>query len=234
MGKEEATKEADELTAEGEASREKEEERKMKVGQVGGVKIDEVEALNEVLAKSTYKILQEELVRLLKEDLKVFSRDYPDLINKRFFYIRPHERFFAAWVSKWAEILLAYCSNENRFIVSLDELVSTPPFRSDKTGLALSLEDLRIIIDRLVEDGKARWLDREKKVAIIYWVPLEYLADRIVELSREIEFKYVTVQLLDKVFPDLILEEKIALLNLIVTKNKGVWVKENYAIKLEW
>ncbi len=193
---------------------------------------EKIEFVEELLAKSTYKILQEELIRLLKEDLKEFQRPYPNLIEKPFFYVRPHKNFLDGWLKKWAEILLSYCGKNNRFTVSIDDLLFHFPFNSMKFNKSLSREDLKLIIDKLVEEGKAKWLDEKREVAIIYWVSPSFIINRILLHSREIGFKYITIHLLDRVFSDLPLSEKIALLNTIVTENKGIWIRKNYAIRL--
>jgi len=195
---------------------------------------EKIEVIEELIAKSTYKILLDELTRLLREDIRSLKRPYPPLINKAFFYVRPHERFLESWLKKWGEIVLIYCGKNNKFVVSLDELAVEFPFSSTKLNKSLSRDDLKKIVGKLVESGKAKWLDTKQEVALIYWISPSYIIDRILLHSREIGFKYITLHLLDKVFPDLPLEEKIALLNTIVTKNKGVWIKKNYAIRLNW
>jgi len=203
-----------------------------KISKVEELSDNSIKFLEELLAQSTYKILQEELIRLLKEDLKIFIRPYPDLVNKPFFYIKPHKNFLEGWLKKWAEVLIIFCGRNNRFVVSIDELLSHFPFNSTKFNKSLSREDLKLIIDKLVEEGKAKWLDEKKEVALIYWVSPSFIINRILLHSREIGFKYITIHLLDRVFSDLPLIEKIALLNTIVTENKGIWIRKNYAIRL--
>ncbi len=192
----------------------------------------DLEEFGEAIDTNVFKMLEDEVVRLIVESEKVGKIDYPEYIEKSWFYIRPHKNFEDKWLEMWSEILLIYCRKNRTFVVNIIDLLIDEPFRSKDGIHAITMDDLRSIIDHLVNKGKARWLDDKKERALVYWEEPEGMVSKIVRFTREAGFKYVTLHLLDKTWPDLPIEEKINLLKKLVVSKKGVWVIENYAVKL--
>jgi len=192
-----------------------------------------LEKLNEILDVNTLRLLENEVVEKIIEEEKALKTPYPDLINEPWIYIRPHKRFLDKWYDMWKNILMTYAINERKFLVDLTKLTKTFPFYNASYGKGLSLSDLQIIIERIINEKKGRWLNTDKTLAIIYWEPINNIIQKILKYSREIGLKYITIDLLDKIWSDLPINEKVKILNWIVTNSKGKWVVKNYAIKIK-
>ena len=186
----------------------------------------------EIIDVSTLKLLENELVEKIVEDEKRNYRRYPNWIKNVWPYIKPHKNFLGKWFEMWKQVLLIYLANERSFLVNVAELANSFPFYNSSIGKGIGVDALREIVDRLVKDGLARWLDKNKVTAVVYWQSLENIIQKILKYSREIGLKYITLDLLDKVWPNLPVDEKIKILNDIVSSKKGSWVIKNYAVKL--
>ena len=190
-----------------------------------------IKLIEETRDIEAFKILEEEFVDRIIEEEKRTIPPYPESVNKIWFYIKPHDKFVDNWYEMWADVLLIHCKRERKFLVDLNELVNLYPF-TGKMGKKLRVSDLEDIVDRLVEKRLAKWLNDDKKLAIIFWVNEQNILQKILKHSRAIGFKYITLDLLDKIWPDLPIEEKVNILNKLVTNKKAKWIIENYAVKI--
>ena len=188
--------------------------------------------LEEIRDVETFKLLENEFIRMIVEEEKKLVRSYPDILRRPWFYLKPHENFRESWCNKWSEIVLTYCIANRKFVIDINELASIYPFFNNDTGFSLKKEYLRGIIDVLVEKNMAKWVDKDKNIAIVYWISIENILQKILKYSRELEFKYITLDLLDKIWPDLPLSEKVKILNHLVAYKKAKWIIKNYAVKI--
>ncbi|MGQ4890971.1 MAG: hypothetical protein ACP6IP_00605 [Candidatus Njordarchaeia archaeon] len=191
-----------------------------------------LEMLEEVRDIETFKILENEFIRMIIDEEKKLVRPYPRILERQWFYVKPHKNFQDSWYEKWSEVILTYCVSNRKFVVDVNELISIYPFVHKDSGLAIKKEDLQGALDVLVEKKMARWLDKDKNIAIVYWVSIKNILQKILKYSRELEFKYITLDLLDKIWPDLPLSEKVKVLNHLVAYKKAKWIIKNYAVKI--
>ncbi|RMG26134.1 MAG: hypothetical protein D6732_21565 [Methanobacteriota archaeon] len=110
----------------------------------------------------------------------LFEQQIPSWVNKPWMYIKPsNPAQLNSWIEGWKTLLLDYCRIFVKHIVNLIELQREHPFRNRKNGKALTLPQLTAIIDSMVDEGIAKWLDENKILARIYYKPIDQWADEI-------------------------------------------------------
>lgn len=110
----------------------------------------------------------------------LFEQQIPAWVNKPWMYIKPsNPSQLSSWIEGWKTLLLDYCRIFIKHIVNLIELQREHPFRNRKNGKTLTLPQLTTIIDSMVDEGIAKWLDENKILARIYYKPIDQWADEI-------------------------------------------------------
>ncbi len=110
----------------------------------------------------------------------LFQQLIPGWVNKPWMYIKPsHPSQLNSWIQGWKKLILDYCRIFVKHVINLMELQNVHPFRNQKNGKTLSLPQLTTIIDSMVDEGLAKWLDDSKILARIYYKPIDQWADEI-------------------------------------------------------
>lgn len=132
----------------------------------------------EEIPKGTMEMEREQSTSLSPEFL--FQQQLPAWVNKPWMYIKPsNPTQLNSWIEGWKTVLLDYCRIFVKHIVNLIEMQREHPFRNQKSGKSLSLPHLTAIVDSMVEEGIAKWLDENKILARIYYKPIDQWADEI-------------------------------------------------------
>jgi ESCRT-II complex subunit VPS25 len=110
-----------------------------------------------------------------------------------FFTRQPNEQTFIAQKSAWTNLILAYYRAQRLWRIDVNqETVEKVPIFFNKdiqrtlqapqalTTGKLTLEFLRELVDSMVKDGQAEWVDKITKVqAFLYWLKPEEWANII-------------------------------------------------------
>jgi len=190
------------------------------------------EIKKEILDISELRLLEKEFIKLLKNKLTKISENaaYPEWINEPWARIRPHQKFYLSWLNKWKDVLIIYSKKHRKFLHSLPKLVSERPFYDGKSGL--SIEDVRKIVDMLVQEDLARWLDEDKTNFVVYWLPISFIVELVIEAAKEAGLYLIRSNIISEVLKDIPSHDLIEILKIIVNKGYGVWVIEGRAVKL--
>lgn len=127
------------------------------------------------------KVQEQTIETLLKE----FTENLPMWINKPWMYVKPtHESHLKNWYTSWKKLIVSYSKTLAEHVINLYDLQSTHPFTNEEIGKDLSHEELVDIIEMMVEENLARWLDKSTRVRIFYKSDQEW-AQIIYEYSIE-------------------------------------------------
>uniref|UniRef100_A0A7S3GJ86 ESCRT-II complex subunit VPS25 n=1 Tax=Palpitomonas bilix TaxID=652834 RepID=A0A7S3GJ86_9EUKA len=93
--------------------------------------------------------------------------------------IQPVEETRKEQMETWGEILVGYHGNKRVFQQTVAEAAASPVFKNDKINRRLSVEEITQVIDALVEEGRARWMDETKTKFAVLWKSISDWADSI-------------------------------------------------------
>jgi hypothetical protein len=92
----------------------------------------------------------------------------PEWIQYPWMYAKPTKaEHLDSWLKDWCDLLLKWCQLTVHHVVGLKDFKTSRPF--DR----LPEEELRDIIQHIVETGLGKWIDKDKTVARIMWRSLE-------------------------------------------------------------
>ncbi len=120
----------------------------------------------------------------------------PKWIEKPHRWVSPspkQKELLAAWIKEWADFLLKWAEVTNHHIVRLLDLQEEFPFNNPIIKKKLSLDDLQLIGEYLVENGYAVWLSSRKDRLRVYWKTLEEFSDDIYEWAYSWGHEVVTL-----------------------------------------
>jgi len=181
---------------------------------------------------SLLRTLEEEFLIMFKKELEkmVKNAEYPKWVHEPWARVRPHVRFLNPWYDKWKEVLVIYAKKNMAFHFSITKLLNEWPFSDGEKNL--KIEDLRAIVNKLVDDGLARWLSPERKEFVLHWLSTEFLAEKTYETMRKVGLPLLRLSILKEALNDLPQNDLIKILEIIVNKQYGVWVIKGKAIKI--
>ena len=180
-----------------------------------------------------------------KEQRAILEVEYEDSLPKwvkaPWMYIRPKkESQVDSWLESWSAIVLDYSRIFVIHIININELRSEFPFNNSKISKRLTIEQVREIVDHLVKQNIAKWLDEKAKTrARIYWKANEEWADELldfmIETGRVVEIHslYDLTQLEEK-WSNLPADDLIIVCEMLVEKKVARWLnKEKTIIQFE-
>ncbi len=170
-----------------------------------------------------------------------FEDSLPKWVKAPWMYIKPKkESDVESWLQSWSAIVLDYSRIFVIHIININELRTEYPFNNKKLSKRLTIEQVRAIIDQLVQQNIATWLDEQNKTrARIYWRNNEEWADELlgfmIETGRVVEIHslYDITQLEEK-WSNLPADDLIIVCEMLVERKVARWLnKEKTIIQFE-
>lgn len=96
------------------------------------------------------------------------------------------------WLITWGEFILDFARVLNFHILDLQEVALVYPFQNSILKKKLTLPQLVMISDYLVEIDKAKWWDSEQTRLRVYWKTLKSHADELYEYAFQHGYDMVT------------------------------------------
>ncbi|MHA1221876.1 MAG: hypothetical protein ACTSSG_02615 [Candidatus Heimdallarchaeaceae archaeon] len=166
-----------------------------------------------------------------------FEEALPKWIKAPWMYIKPKkETDVESWLESWSAIVLDYTRIFVIHIININDLRNVHPFKNKKIGKKLTIEQVRDIIDHLVKQNFAKWLDEKTKTrARIYWKSNEEWADELlkfmIETGRVVEIHslYDLTQLKEK-WSTLPADDLIIVCEMLVEKKVARWLNKDKTI----
>lgn len=170
-----------------------------------------------------------------------FEEELPEWVKRPWMYIKPKKTDqIESWLQSWSAIVLDYSRIFVIHIININDLRSGHPFNNKKLGKRLTLGQVRSIIDHLVHQNIARWLDEETKTrARIYWKSNEEWADSLLDFMIdtgrvvEVHSLYDLTQM-DQKWGDLPADDLIIVCEMLIERKVARWLnKEKTIIQFE-
>ena len=166
-----------------------------------------------------------------------FEDALPKWVKAPWMYITPQKGDqVESWLQSWSAIVLDYSRIFVIHIININDLRSIHPFNNKKLGKRLTIEQVREIIDHLVKQNFARWLDEDKKTrARIYWKANEEWADSLlgfmIETGRVVEIHslYDLTQL-EQQWSNLPADDLIIVCEMLVERKVARWLNREKTI----
>lgn len=119
----------------------------------------------------------------LAEMREKFTKELPKWVNAPWMFITPKkESQLQSWLEDWSTVLLDYAKIFVYHIININDIRSEHPFYNRSISKRLTLDQIRSIVEYLVEKQFARWLDERRKTrARLYWKSNEEWADELLD-----------------------------------------------------
>jgi hypothetical protein len=213
-----------------------EEKLKLIKASIEGLEIteDELKATMPIVTIASKEDISKEQRAILEVE---FEDSLPKWVKAPWMYIRPKkEDQVESWLESWSAIVLDYSRIFVIHIININELRSEFPFNNSKISKRLTIEQVREIVDHLVKQNIAKWLDEKTKTrARIYWKANEEWADELldfmIETGRVVEIHslYDLTQLEEK-WSNLPADDLIIVCEMLVEKKVARWLNKDKTI----
>ncbi len=187
-------------------------------------------------------IVKEDLSKDQRAVLELeFEEELPAWVKRPWMYIKPKkDDQVESWLQSWSAIVLDYSRIFVIHIININDLRSVHPFNNKELGKRLTLAQVRSVIDHLVQQNIARWLDEDTKTrARIYWKSNDEWADALldfmIETGRVVEVHslYDLTQMNEK-WGNLPADDLIIVCEMLVERKVARWLnKEKTIIQFE-
>ena len=170
-----------------------------------------------------------------------FEDSLPKWVKAPWMYIKPKkESQVESWLESWSAIVLDYSRIFVIHIINVNEIRNVHPFKSNINNKKMSLKQVREVIDHLVKQSVAKWLDEKTKTrARIYWKTNEEWADNLldfmIETGRVVEIHSLfDLSQLQEQWSDLPADDLIIVCEMLVENKVAKWLnKEKTIIQFE-
>ncbi len=109
-----------------------------------------------------------------------FEDTLPAWVNKPWMFVTPKkEAQKDSWVDSWKLVILDFSKFYTQHIINIYEVRKKHPFTHKDTKRSLKDDQLVFIIDKMQEEGLAKWLSSKKIRARIYYKTIEQWAEEI-------------------------------------------------------
>ncbi|MHA1347218.1 MAG: hypothetical protein ACTSVO_14805 [Candidatus Heimdallarchaeaceae archaeon] len=170
-----------------------------------------------------------------------FEDSLPKWVKAPWMYIKPKkESQVESWLESWSAIVLDYSRIFVIHIININEIRNVHPFKNTENNKKMSLGQVREVIDHLVNQSVAKWLDEKTKTrARIYWKANEEWADNLldfmIETGRVVEIHSLfDLSQLQQQWSDLPADDLIIVCEMLVEKKVAKWLnKEKTIIQFE-
>jgi len=204
---------------------------------IKGLEISE-DDLKTTLPVKTIIGIKEDLSKDQRAVLELeFDEALPKWVKAPWMFIKPQKSDqIESWLESWSAIILDYSRIFVIHIININDLRSVHPFQNKKIGKRLTVDQVRTIIDHLVKQNIARWLDEDNKTrARIYWKSNEEWADELldfmIETGRVVEIHslYDLTQLEEK-WSNLPADDLVIVCEMLVEKKVARWLNKDKTI----
>lgn len=170
-----------------------------------------------------------------------FEDSLPKWVKAPWMYIKPKkESQVESWLESWSAIVLDYSRIFVIHIININEIRNVHPFNNTINNKKMSLKQVREVIDHLVQQSVAKWLDEKTKTrARIYWKTNEEWADNLldfmIETGRVVEIHSLfDLSQLQQQWSDLPADDLIIVCEMLVENKVAKWLnKEKTIIQFE-
>ncbi len=170
-----------------------------------------------------------------------FEDSLPKWVKAPWMYIKPKkESQVESWLESWSAIVLDYSRIFVIHIININEIRNVHPFNNTTNNKKMSLKQVREVIDHLVKQSVAKWLDEKTKTrARIYWKTNEEWADNLldfmIETGRVVEIHSLfDLSQLQQQWSDLPADDLIIVCEMLVENKVAKWLnKEKTIIQFE-
>lgn len=124
----------------------------------------------------------------------------PKWTEKPYMYLVPKDgKRLELFLQEWSDFFLVWMEVNEIFIVPLRDLFVEYPFKNPFNKKSLSLDQLQYILQYLVDNERAEWLDRKKTRIKVLWLTHEEIADEIYQWSLDYFQEILVVPELKKI-----------------------------------
>lgn len=151
----------------------------------------------------------------------------PSWVQKPWRWMVPEEpNLKQQWLLTWGEFILDFSRVLNLHIIDLQEISLVYPFQNQILNKKLTLPQLIMISDHLIEIEKAKWWDSEKTRLRVYWKTLNSFADDLFEFAFQNGYDMVTaydIVKMNQSWSDLPPSDVRVLMRLLVELKRASW-----------
>ncbi len=166
-----------------------------------------------------------------------FEDALPKWIKAPWMFIKPQKGDqIESWLESWSAIVLDYTRIFVIHVININDLRTVHPFNNKKIGKRLSIEQVRDVIDHLVNQNIARWLDEDTKTrARIYWKSNDEWADKLldfmIETGRVVEIHSLfDLTQLEENWSGLPADDLIIVCEMLVERKVARWLNKDKTI----
>ncbi len=174
------------------------------------------------------EIVTAEIVETIPVD--IFIVKMPPWVKKPWMYVTPsHQQQLNSWFDSWKGLVLDYSRSYKIHIINITQLITIYPFANQEIGKTLTYDQLQAIVDKMVKEGLARWIDETKISARIYYLTNKDWARKIMDYLMESGYAaevmtFFELQKLDQEWSTLPRAELRDIFDILVTDGRAEWV----------
>ncbi|GIL95449.1 hypothetical protein Vretimale_1463 [Volvox reticuliferus] len=99
-----------------------------------------------------------------------------------YFTLQPVKETRDKQVALWCSLILSFCQSTKTYIIDVQS--ESRLFSNDSINRKLSYEARAAILDELVAQGRAEWVDKSKTQCLIFWKRVEEWAAVLMDFVR--------------------------------------------------
>ncbi|PWA45837.1 E2F/DP family protein [Artemisia annua] len=100
-----------------------------------------------------------------------------------YFTLQPVRETREKQIQLWKELILDYCRTQKIFVIGLEQ--DFPLFTNPAIERSLNHEAREAFLSALVSDGRAEWMDKNRRQCLILWHRIKDWADLILNFVKE-------------------------------------------------
>ncbi|MHA1972942.1 MAG: hypothetical protein ACTSW1_08115 [Candidatus Hodarchaeales archaeon] len=130
------------------------------------------------------------------------------------------------WLTTWGEFLLDFARVLNMHVIDLQEISLVYPFHNQLLKKKLTIPQLVVIAEYLIELNKARWWDENKTRLRVYWKTLKTFSEELYEYAFQNGYDMVTTMDIVKMrqsWSSLPRKDIYNIMKLLVDSKKASW-----------
>ncbi|MHA2098778.1 MAG: hypothetical protein ACW99A_08830 [Candidatus Kariarchaeaceae archaeon] len=156
-------------------------------------KNDIVEIKEEIVeeTKVTEAPIQKEIEKEVQitekeETIDIFLVKLPPWVKKPWMYVKPvNEAQLNSWLDSWKGLVIEYARSYKIHVINLSQLNTKHPFANQEIDKTLTYDQLQSIVDHMVIEGLAKWIDDTRVSARIYYLTNKQWGNKIMEYMIE-------------------------------------------------
>ncbi len=162
--------------------------------------------------------------------LEEFINNLPGWVNKPWMFIQPtHAGHLQSWKESWKTLIIDYSSHFKLHIISIIELQDQFPFNNNKIRKQLTKPQLDIIVNDMVENGLAKWIDDHHIIVRVYYKTNEQWKEIIVAYLFDTGYAaevltFYELQNMGEDWSTLPISEFVEIFDTLVEEGRAKWV----------